>query len=111
MVNITLDYYDKVYALAIRLLVCSLANNMDFDVERIEDLKILVNETLMYKKPQTKVEITINEDYEKKELTLTVKGDEVEIDEIIKPIRESIFTSLTEKSDIKKGQIQLVIGK
>lgn len=97
---------EKKYLPSIRLFTASVATNMNFDIEKIEDMRVLISEAVNYKKEKTTIQINycIQEDT----LTIEVIGKDKEIDEERKNMRDLILKELSDKVEVRKDAIILI---
>ncbi|MDO4594400.1 MAG: anti-sigma regulatory factor [Tissierellia bacterium] len=96
---------NKKYLKTVRLMTASVASAMNFDIEKIEDLRVLVSEAVNYKKKGSLINIDFLIEDDK--LTIIVKGVDRQIDEEFAQMRKIIFEELCDFVSIDKDTIRL----
>lgn len=88
---------NKKYQKSVRLFVAGLGSEMDFNIEQIEDLKVLVSEAINYKMGREGLDLNFLVGDEK--LTLEVVGQDKKDDPRAIAMRDAILLALAD--DIK----------
>ena len=88
---------NKKYQKSVRLFVAGLGSEMDFNIEQIEDLKVLVSESINYKMGREGLDLNFLVGDEK--LTLEVVGQDKKDDPRAIAMRDAILLALAD--DIK----------
>lgn len=107
MDNITITIPPKsIYIKSIRLFTASLASDLGFDIEQVEDLRVVVSEAINYKLSDQEIEVvyTANE----KELEIKVIGKDKSLDQRALDMRNLILEELADKVEISEGEIRII---
>lgn len=107
MDNITITIPPKsIYIKSIRLFTASLASDLGFDIEKVEDLRVVVSEAINYKLSDQEIEVvyTVNE----KELEITVIGKDKSLDQRALDMRNLILEELADEVEISEGEIRII---
>lgn len=107
MDNITITIPPKsIYIKSIRLFTASLASDLGFDIEKVEDLRVVVSEAINYKLSDQEIEVvyTINE----KELEIKVTGKDKSLDQRALDMRNLILEELADEVEISEGEIRII---
>ena len=107
MDNITITIPPKsIYIKSIRLFTASLASDLGFDIEQVEDLRVVVSEAINYKLSDKEIEVvyTVNE----KELEIKVIGKDKSLDQRALDMRNLILEELADEVEISEGEIRII---
>lgn len=107
MDNITITIPPKsIYIKSIRLFTASLASDLGFDIEQVEDLRVVVSEAINYKLSDQEIEVvyTVNE----KELEIKVIGKDKSLDQRALDMRNLILEELADEVEISEGEIRII---
>lgn len=107
MDNITITIPPKsIYIKSIRLFTASLASDLGFDIEKVEDLRVVVSEAINYKLSDQEIEVvyTVNE----KELEIKVIGKDKSLDQRALDMRNLILEELADDVEISEGEIRII---
>lgn len=107
MDNITITIPPKsIYIKSIRLFTASLASDLGFDIEKVEDLRVVVSEAINYKLSDKEIEVvyTVNE----KELEIKVIGKDKSLDQRALDMRNLILEELADEVAISEGEIRII---
>lgn len=107
MDNITITIPPKsIYIKSIRLFTASLASDLGFDIEKVEDLRVVVSEAINYKLSDEDVQVvyTVNE----KELEIKVIGKDKSLDQRALDMRNLILEELADDVEISEGEIRII---
>lgn len=107
MDNITITIPPKsIYIKSIRLFTASLASDLGFDIEKVEDLRVVVSEAINYKLSDQEIEVvyTVNE----KELEIKVIGKDKSLDQRALDMRNLILEELADEVEISEGEIRII---
>lgn len=107
MDNITITIPPKsIYIKSIRLFTASLASDLGFDIEKVEDLRVVVSEAINYKLSDKEIEVvyTANE----KELEIKVIGKDKSLDQRALDMRNLILEELADEVEISEGEIRII---
>lgn len=96
----------KVYIKSMRLLSASLASDLGFDIEAVEDVRVLISEALNYKINEEDIEIEFL--LEKSSLTIEVYGKDSEEDEEKLHMRNLIIESLADEIEVRRDYLKFV---
>lgn len=96
----------EIYLKSLRLLASSLASDMGFDIEDVEDIRVVVSEAVNYKISDKDIEIEfiIGEN----QLKVEVFGKDRPIEEKALEMRNLILESLADEVEVTKESIKLV---
>ena len=97
----------SLYIKSIRLFAASLASDLGFNIEEVEDIRVVVSEAINYKLSEE--EITINFYSKEKYLEVEVIGNDRDIDPMGLSLRDLILKELCDKVDILEDKIILTI--
>ena len=92
-----------VYIKSVRLFTSGLASEQGFDIEAIEDIKVVVSEAINYKISDEP--ITINFSVGEKELEVEVVGKDKTLDERALTMRDLILNELADEANISEDKI------
>lgn len=95
----------KVYIKSVRLFTSGLASDQGFDIEAIEDIKVVVSEAINYKISDEP--ITINFEVEEKQLAIEVVGKDKTLDERALKMRDLILEELADEVNIDEDKIRI----
>ena len=95
----------KIYLKSIRLFTSSLASDLGFNIEEVEDLRVVVSEAINYKLNDEKV--TIEFLPEDKNLQIKVIGKDKSLDERALKMRDLILKELADEVEITSGEITI----
>lgn len=95
----------SLYLKSIRLFTASLASDLNFDIEAVEDLRVVVSEAINYKLSDQDIRV----DYEvaEKELTIEVVGKDKSLDETALKMRDLILKELADEVEITEDKIKI----
>ena len=95
----------SIYIKSLRLFSSSLASDLCFDIEEIEDIKVLISEAINYKLEGDDLEINfINSD---KLLQIEVLGNDTSKDQRALEMRNQILKALSDDVQIEDNRIVL----
>ena len=97
---------NSLYLKAVRLFVAGLGSDLDFDIEQIEDLKVLVSEAINYKITEEDVQIDFL--VEDNILSIEVRGKDKTADTKAISMRDAILKALAD--DLETGEDFLKIS-
>lgn len=108
MENISIKIPAKsLYIKSIRLFAASLASDLGFNIEEVEDIRVVVSEAINYKLSDG--EITINFSSEEKYLQVEVIGKDRKLDKKALAMRNLILEELCDEVTILDEKIVLTI--
>lgn len=96
---------NKVYIKSIRLLTASLASDLGFDIEKIEDLRVVVSEAINYKLSDEDIRVEFLP--EEKSLSIKVIGKDKSLDERALNMRDLILKELADEVNISEDAIEI----
>ncbi len=96
---------NSLYLKSIRLFTASIASDMGFDIEKVEDLRVVVSEAVNYK--LTDKDIDINYYIEEKKLTIEVVGRDKDLDDMALNMRDLILQELADEVEISEDLIKI----
>ena len=96
---------NKKYIKSIRLFTASLASDLGFDIEQVEDLRVVVSEAINYKISDK--DITIEFLPEDKNLAIKVIGKDKSLDERALNMRDLILKELADEVNISEDSIEI----
>ncbi|MDD7464125.1 MAG: anti-sigma regulatory factor [Anaerococcus sp.] len=94
------------YLKSLRLLSASIASDMGFDIEAVEDIRVVVSEAVNYKLGQGYVDIKFH--VEDDSLTVLVLGKDKKIDDTALQMRNLILEALADEASVSEDEIRLV---
>ena len=98
-----------IYLKSMRLLAASLASDMGFDIEEVEDIRVVVSEAINYKMSDRDIKINF---YVKENLIkVEVIGKDREIEEENLKIKQIILEQLADKVEVVEDKIILTKEK
>lgn len=98
-----------IYLKSMRLLAASLANDIGFDIEEVEDIRVVVSEAINYKMSDEDIKINF---YTKENLMkVEVIGKDREIEEENLKIKQIILEQLADKVEVVEDKIILTKEK
>lgn len=98
-----------IYLKSMRLLAASLANDIGFDIEEVEDIRVVVSEAINYKMSDRNIKINF---YTKENLMkVEVIGKDREIEEENLKIKQIILEQLADKVEVFEDKIILTKEK
>lgn len=98
-----------IYLKSMRLLAASLASDMGFDIEEVEDIRVVVSEAINYKMSDREIKINF---YVKENLMkVEVIGKDREIEEENLKIKQIILEQLADKVEVVEDKIILTKEK
>lgn len=98
-----------IYLKSMRLLAASLANDIGFDIEEVEDIRVVVSEAINYKMSDCDIKINF---YTKENLMkVEVIGKDREIEEENLKIKQIILEQLADKVEVVEDKIILTKEK
>lgn len=98
-----------IYLKSMRLLAASLANDIGFDIEEVEDIRVVVSEAINYKMSDRDIKINF---YIKENLMkVEVIGKDREIEEENLKIKQIILEQLADKVEVVEDKIILTKEK
>ena len=94
-----------IYLKSMRLLAASLASDIGFDIEEVEDIRVVVSEAINYKMSDRNIKINF---YTKENLMkVEVIGKDREIEEENLKIKQIILEQLADKVEVVEDKIIL----
>lgn len=96
---------NKKYIKSIRLFTASLASDLGFNIEQVEDLRVVVSEAINYKISDQ--DITIEFLPEDKNLSIKVIGKDKTLDERALNMRDLILKELADEVSISEDAIEI----
>jgi putative anti-sigma regulatory factor, serine/threonine protein kinase len=96
---------NKKYIKSIRLFTASLASDLGFNIEQVEDLRVVVSEAINYKISDQ--DITIEFLPEDKNLSIKVIGKDKTLDERALNMRDLILKELADEVNISEDAIEI----
>ncbi|MBS4889897.1 MULTISPECIES: serine-protein kinase RsbW family protein [Anaerococcus] len=98
-----------IYLKSMRLLAASLASDIGFDIEEVEDIRVVVSEAINYKMSDRNIKINF---YTKENLMkVEVIGKDREIEEENLKIKQIILEQLADKVEVVEDKIILTKEK
>ena len=98
-----------IYLKSMRLLAASLASDIGFDIEEVEDIRVVVSEAINYKTSDRDIKINF---YTKENLMkVEVIGKDREIEEENLKIKQIILEQLADKVEVVEDKIILTKEK
>lgn len=98
-----------IYLKSMRLLAASLASDIGFDIEEVEDIRVVVSEAINYKMSDRNIKINF---YTKENLMkVEVIGKDREIEEEKLKIKQIILEQLADKVEVVEDKIILTKEK
>ncbi|EEU12001.1 hypothetical protein [Anaerococcus vaginalis] len=98
-----------IYLKSMRLLAASLASDIGFDIEEVEDIRVVVSEAINYKMSDRNIKINF---YTKENLMkVEVIGKDREIEEENLKIKQIILEQLADKVEVFEDKIILTKEK
>lgn len=98
-----------IYLKSMRLLAASLASDIGFDIEEVEDIRVVVSEAINYKMSDRNIKINF---YTKENLMkVEVIGKDREIEEENLKIKQIILEQLADKVEVIEDKIILTKEK
>lgn len=94
------------YLKSLRLFSAAIASDMDFDIEAVEDIRVVVSEAVNYKLSEEYVDIEFL--VEEETLTVLVRGKDRSIDQTALEMRNLILEALADEVYISDEEIKLV---
>lgn len=98
---------NSLYIKSLRLFAASLASDLGFNIEEVEDIRVVVSEAVNYKLNQD--DITINFYAEEKNLKVEVIGKDRELEPRALSMRDLILEELCDELIIEDEKILLTI--
>ncbi len=96
----------KIYLKSIRLFTASLASDLGFNIEEVEDLRVVVSEAINYKLSDEDIKIEFLP--EDKNLQIKVIGKDKSLDERALKMRDLILKELADEVEITSGEIKII---
>ena len=96
---------NKKYIKSIRLFTASLASDLGFNIEQVEDLRVVVSEAINYKISDQ--DITIEFLPEDKNLSIKVIGKDKTLDERALNMRDLILKELADEVNISEDALEI----
>lgn len=96
----------KNYLKSIRLFTASLASDLGFNIEEVEDLRVVVSEAINYKLSDEDIKIEFLP--EDKNLQIKVIGKDKSLDERALKMRDLILQELADEVEITSGEIKII---
>ena len=100
---------NKKYQKSVRLFVAGLGSEMDFNIEQIEDLKVLVSEAINYKMGREGLDLNFLVGDEK--LTLEVVGQDKKDDPRAIAMRDAILEALADEIKTEGDLLSITMRK
>lgn len=98
---------NSLYIKSLRLFAASLASDLGFNIEEVEDIRVVVSEAVNYKLNEE--DITVNFYAEEKNLKVEVRGKDRELDPRALSMRDLILEELCDELTIEDEKIVLTI--
>lgn len=98
---------NSLYIKSLRLFAASLASDLGFNIEEVEDIRVVVSEAVNYKLNEE--DITINFYAEEKNLKVEVIGEDRELEPRALSMRDLILEELCDELEIEDEKILLTI--
>lgn len=100
---------NKKYQKSIRLFVAGLGSELNFNIEQIEDLKVLVSEAINYKMGENGLDLTflVGEDF----LALEVAGKDKNDDARALAMRDAILLALADEIETDGDLLRITMRK
>ena len=98
-----------IYLKSMRLLAASLASDIGFDIEKVEDIRVVVSEAINYK--MSDKDIKINFYIKENLMKVEVIGKDREIEEENLKIKQIILEQLADKVEVVEDKIILTKEK
>lgn len=98
---------NSLYIKSLRLFAASLASDLGFNIEEVEDIRVVVSEAVNYKLNEE--DITINFYAEEKKLKVEVIGKDRELEPRALSMRDLILEELCDELTIEDEKILLTI--
>lgn len=98
---------NSLYIKSLRLFAASLASDLGFNIEEVEDIRVVVSEAVNYKLNEE--DITINFYAEEKNLKVEVIGKDRELEPRALSMRDLILEELCDELEIEDEKIVLTI--
>ena len=96
---------NKIYIKSIRLFTASLASDLGFKIEKVEDLRVVVSEAINYKLSDEA--ITVEFLPEDESLSIKVIGKDKSLDERALKMRDLILKELADEVNISEDAIEI----
>lgn len=98
---------NKKYQKSIRLFVAGLGSELDFNIEQIEDLKVLVSEAINYKMGKDGLDLNflVGDDY----LALEVVGKDKKDDPRAIAMRDAILSALADEIETEGDLLRIIM--
>ena len=100
---------NKKYQKSVRLFVAGLGSELDFNIEQIEDLKVLVSEAINYKMGQDGLNLNflVGRDF----LSLEVNGKDKSDDARALAMRDAILAALADEIETQGDLLRITMRK
>lgn len=100
---------NKKYQKSVRLFVAGLGSELDFNIEQIEDLKVLVSEAINYKMEREGLDLNflVGDDC----LTLEVVGEDKKEDPRAIAMRDAILSALADEIKTEGDLLRIIMRK
>lgn len=97
------------YQKSLRLFVAGLASDLNFDIEQIEDLKVLLSEAINYKMGKGGLDLAflVGED----RLSIEVVGEDKKTDPKAIAMRDAILSALADEIEIEGDLLRITMRK
>lgn len=97
------------YQKSLRLFVAGLASDLNFDIEQIEDLKVLLSEAINYKMGKGGLDLAflVGED----RLSIEVVGEDKKTDAKSIAMRDAILSALADEIEIEGDLLRITMRK
>lgn len=96
----------EIYLKSLRLFASSIASDIGFNIEEVEDIRVVVSEAVNYKLRDGD-QVVINFFVKEKELEVEVIGKDKEIEETALKMRNLILESLADQVEVDQDIIRL----
>ena len=100
---------NKKYQKSVRLFVAGLGSELDFNIEQIEDLKVLVSEAINYK--MGKDGLDLNFIVKDESLSLEVSGKDKNDDDRALAMRDAILAALADEIETQGDLLRITMRK
>lgn len=100
---------NTIYLKSIRLMAASLASDIGFDIEEVEDIRVVVSEACNYKMSDKDIKIEFDVDFGFMQIRVSGKDREIEKENL--KIQKIILEQLADKVEVDNDKIILTKEK
>lgn len=100
---------NTIYLKSIRLMAASLASDIGFDIEEVEDIRVVVSEACNYKMSDEDIKIEFDVDFGFMQIRVSGKDREIEKENL--KIQKIILEQLADKVEVDNDKIILTKEK